>query len=139
MHGLTALLLTAIASEHLKKQNVSRNIKVSVMKTALIILEEIPENTGLYLVEADEDIIEILKTAHGHYVNGCNNTPEQDRAVDIVNLMLGPRTDDNLAWASESNIPHEYVGMYYQCNVDADVPLIPEKQIDLVVRTGFFL
>ncbi|HCU2117025.1 TPA: hypothetical protein OUI25_000440 [Klebsiella pneumoniae] len=139
MHGLTALLLTAIASEHLKKQNVNRNIKVSVMKTALIILEEIPENTGLYLVEADEDIIEILKTAHGHYVNGCNNTPEQDRAVDIVNLMLGPRTDDNLAWASESNIPHEYVGMYYQCNVDADVPLIPEKQIDLVVRTGFFL
>lgn len=109
------------------------------MKTALIILEEIPENTGLYLVEADEDIIEILKIAHGHYVNGCNNTPEQDRAVDIVNLMLGPRTDDNLAWASESNIPHEYVGMYYQCNVDADVPLIPEKQIDLVVRTGFFL
>ena len=109
------------------------------MKTALIILEEIPENTGLYLVEADEDIIEILKTAHGHYVNGCNNTPEQDRAVDIVNLMLGSRTDDNLKWANESNIPHEYVGMYYQCNVDSKVPLIPEKQIDLVVRTGFFL
>lgn len=109
------------------------------MKTALIILEEIPENTGLYLVEADEDIIEILKTAHGHYVNGCDNTPEQDHAVNIVNLMLGPRTDDNLKWANESNIPHEYVGMYYQCNVDDKAPLIPEKQIDLVVRTGFFL
>lgn len=71
MHGLTALLLTAIASEHLKKQNVNRNTKVSVMKTALIILEEIPENTTLYKVETDDsEVIEILKTAHGHYVNG---------------------------------------------------------------------
>ena len=109
------------------------------MKTALIILEEIPENTGLYLVEADDETAEILKTAHGHYVNGCDNTPEQDYAVDAVNLMLGPRTDDNLKWAQESGIPHELVGMYYQCNVDDKAPLIPEKQIDLVVRTGFFL
>lgn len=109
------------------------------MKTALIILEEIPENTSLFLVEASDEVIEILKTAHGRYVNGCDNTQEQEYAVNAVNLMLGSRTDDNLSWASESGIPHEYVGMYYQCNVDADVPLIPEKQIDLVVRTGFFL
>lgn len=135
---LTALQLTAIASELLKKRNVNKNTKVSVMKTALIILEEIPESVGLFLVEADEDVIEILKTAHGHYVNGDNNE-QQRRAVNIISLMLGPRTDDNLAWASEANIPHEYVGMYAQCGVDNDSPLIPMKQIDLVVRTGFFL
>lgn len=136
----TALLLTAIASEHLKKQNVNRNTKVSVMKTALIILEEIPENTTLYKVETDDsEVIEILKTAHGHYVNGSGNTKEQDYAVDVVNLMLGPNTDDNLKWARESNIPEKYVGMFYQCNIDSKSPFEPEKKIDLIIRTGFFL
>lgn len=106
----TALLLTAIASEHLKKQNVNRNTKVSVMKTA-----------------------------HGHYVNGSGNTKEQDYAVDVVNLMLGPNTDDNLKWARESNIPEKYVGMFYQCDIDSKSPFEPEKKIDLIVRTGFFL
>ncbi|QJI10847.1 hypothetical protein GuL6_278 [Buttiauxella phage vB_ButM_GuL6] len=109
------------------------------MQTVLIIFEEIPENTSLFLVEATDDMVEILKTAHGRYVNGCGNTPEQDHAVNIVNLMLGPRTDDNLKWAHESGIPHELVGIYDKCGVDASSPLIPMKQIDLVVRTGFFL
>lgn len=136
---LTALLLTPTASEYLKKQNVNKNIKVSVMKTALIIFEEIPENTRLFLVEATDDMVEILKTAHGHYVNGCNNTPEQDKAVDTINLMLGPRTDDNLEWARESGIPHELVGIFDKCGIDGSSPFFPMKPIDLVVRTGFFL
>lgn len=136
---LTALQLTPIASEILKKQNVNKNTKVSLMKNVLIIFEEIPENINLYLVEADEKTVEILKTAHGRYVNGCDNTPEQDHAVDIVNLMLGPRTDDNLAWANESNIPHEYVGMYVNSNLVEKYPVEPTNKIDLVIRTGFFL
>lgn len=139
MPVLTALQLTPIASEILKKQNINKNTKVSLMKNVLIIFEEIPENINLYLVEADEETVEILKTAHGHYVNGCNNTPEQDRAVDIVNLMLGPRTDDNLAWAQESNIDHKYVGMYVNSNLVEKYPVEPTNKIDLVIRTGFFL
>lgn len=109
------------------------------MKSVLVVFEEIPENTNLFLVEAEDETVEIFKTAHGYYMGVTNQTPEQEYALEVVNLMFGERSDDNLEWAHGSGIPHEFVGMYADCAVPDNIPLEPAQQIDLVIRTGYMM
>lgn len=109
------------------------------MKNVLIFLELIPEAVQMFMVTTDsEEVLKIFRTAHGHFVNG-DNTEEQDYATDVVNLMLGQRTDSDLEWAHERGIPHEYVGMYSNCMIDTDKAIEPVEKIDMVIRTGFYL
>lgn len=136
---LTALLYTAIADEMIKKIAANKNTKVKLMKNVLVIYEMIPETTELYLLKADDDILEILKTCHGRYVNSNDDEEGVSRALNILSLMLGARTDDNLEWASNMNIPHEYVGMFKDTSVMSKDPLQPLEKIDMIVHTGWVL
>lgn len=109
------------------------------MKKVLVIYENVPETTNLYLLDVEEDTFNIMKLCHGHYINGNDENEEIHRAINILSLMLGPRTDDNLQWAAEMSIPHELVGMYSGTEITGKGPIYPTEKIDMVINTGWIL
>lgn len=136
---LTALLYTATASEMIKKLNENKSTKVSLMKNVLVIYEMMPESSHMYLIQADDETVEILKKCHGRYINSNDDTEEISLALNTLSLMLGNRTDYDLEWASQMNIPHELVGMYKDTSVMNEHALEPTEKIDMVVHTGWVM
>jgi len=109
------------------------------MKNVLVIYENIPESSEMYLVQADEETVEILKKCHGIYVNNNDDTTETQDATTKLSLMLGTRSDDNLEWAANVGVPHQLVGMFSNCAVMSENPLEPTEKLDMVIHTGWVL
>ncbi|QFR55869.1 hypothetical protein JC221_223 [Yersinia phage JC221] len=109
------------------------------MKNVLVVFENIPESSEMYFIQADDKTVEILKKCHGIYVNNNDDTEETQEATTLLNLMLGPRTDDNLEWANNVGVSHEYVGMFANCSVYGKTPFEPTEKIDLVIHTGWVM
>ncbi|MBJ8812626.1 hypothetical protein I5378_21785, partial [Citrobacter koseri] len=58
----------------------------------LIIFENVPETTDLFIVDADENELNDLRLSHGNYINSVDNE-EIENAISRVNLRLGESGD----------------------------------------------
>lgn len=57
----------------------------------LLIWEEVPERTSLFLIPntvLTEEERKILHTAHGHHINADEVTKEEDKALSYINDAL---------------------------------------------------
>lgn len=105
----------------------------------LIVYELIPENTEFFLVDSDDQVIlNVIKKCHGHYLN--YECPENiQEALEILNLMLGERTDTDLEEANRMGIHQHLVGVLHGSKIEGkQAPLEFDGPIT-VVHTGFAL
>lgn len=61
------------------------------MSHSLLIWEEVPENTKLYLIPNDEietDERVHLQAAHGYFINLSNQPKDAELALEVINQML---------------------------------------------------
>jgi hypothetical protein len=75
--------------------------KVAAVTHTLIIFEQVPESTQLYLVpdsEIDEEHRKVLRTAHGNLVNTVDLELEEEDAINCISSILC-KTEDHLAEA----------------------------------------
>lgn len=70
------------------------------MTRVLIIYENIPESTDLFIVDANESELADLKLCHGNYTNAVDNE-EIEKALSRVDARLGSKDSaiaENTAW-----------------------------------------
>lgn len=112
------------------------------MKNVLIVYEEVPESTKMFLVKANLHDEQFLNLAHGNYINiECDDSTE--KAMTAISLFLGSREDisdiDTNA-AIEAGISTDEIGKWHGTGVDYDGMVdVVKMGIDAVIVTGFIL
>ncbi len=99
--------------------------------SVLLIWEEVPENTVLYVIpnEVAEEYREFLEMAHGKMINA----DEMNKGMEFLNVAIsGEDCGKADAWAKQ------YVGCLKQYKVDHTKPVTAEI-ISLVYLLGFML
>lgn len=105
----------------------------------LIVFENVPETTDLFIVEANEEDLKDLRLSHGNYINSVDNE-DIENAISRVNLRLGSPNDYSAKAATECGLAHEEVGKWDGSAVDTGEPiLVYEGRIEMVVVTGFIM
>lgn len=104
----------------------------------LIIWEEVPEETSLYLIPdsiLNNEDREVLKVSHGNYINHTKSTDEQEKALDCLSnafcrepKYLGEDHPVGSRWAMRF-IDYKLEGDALEIN----------KYITKVIRCGFLL
>lgn len=108
------------------------------MTKVLIVQENIPESTDCFIVEANDNELELLKLCHGHYING--GSPEvNDTAMQPINLYLytGDPSDCE-EWAKEFKVDIKEVGKWAKNKEDCQ-EMLSSKLFDFVCVTGWIL
>lgn len=105
----------------------------------LIVFENIPETTDLFIVDANDEELNDLRLSHGNYINSVDND-DIENAISRVNLRLGSPGDYSAEAADECGLSHEDVGKWDGSAVDNGEPiLVYEGRIEMVVVTGFMM
>lgn len=102
----------------------------------LIVYENIPESTDMFIVEANERDLFDLKLSHGNYANACDNDDiEQAMARLSIRLADEKPFPDTVEWCGSQA---EDIGKWSGCKVDGSSPVIvTESGIEMVIVTGF--
>lgn len=100
------------------------------MSKVLLIWEEVPENTKLYLIPSDvaSKYESYLKSAHGHFINASDW--EEYEGLFFLNTALGEE-------APEEGF-EDCLGIFRQYEVSTDQPITGET-ITAVYFSGFLL
>lgn len=69
-----------------------------------MVWEEIPENTKIYFLTFSASDWEIVKWAHGHFINGMVPTDDVQNGLDFLNEFLEGRTP-NLSYSQREGKP----------------------------------
>lgn len=105
----------------------------------LIIFENVPETTDLFIVDADENELNDLRLSHGNYINSVDNE-EIENAISRVNLRLGNSGDYANDAADECGLKIEDIGKWNGSGIDKSEPvLVYDGRIEMIVITGFIM
>lgn len=97
----------------------------------LIIYENIPYSTEMYIVDAEADDLKDLFLAHRNYVNDCSEDSES--AVDKITAYLH---EEN--WCLSEFADEDKIGQWVNCRVDSQNPVdINNEKIEKIILTGF--
>lgn len=83
------------------------------MKRVLLVWEEIPESTKIYLLDLDGEALAKTLRAHGQIVNSTDN---HDEALWLCEFLVGKQ------------VSGEHAAVY-----------VGDMRIDYIVKSGFFL
>lgn len=110
----------------------------------LLIFEQVPESTELYLVPntaALQPLFEAMKVADGHFVNSSENDDTQEEALGVLSwgLMTFEHHDEanERAEAAEAGMNPSLVGALAEFKTET--PIQPDGVITRIYRAGFLL
>lgn len=103
----------------------------------LIVYENIPESTDMFIVDAHGQELEDLRMAHGNYVNAIDNE-ETEKAMARISLRLGSKESDNAKIREWCGLEESDVAMWEFTGLTNPEPIsVPDSEIDMVIVTGF--
>jgi len=105
----------------------------------LIIYENIPETTDLFVLEtSDSEEIKNLGIIHGHYINAEENEEILDNCTQWYYKLYGETTWADKEEYSKYGVQDNEVGKYFKNKIDyQDILDVKSLDIDYVVVTGF--
>lgn len=116
------------------------------MKKLLLIWQVIPEETQLRIVDVTDDEIEIIKHAHGKYINVSETDELSDRALNYINIALGNKfdpddefSDVDRKYAETYNISLDVFGKWKDADSVDSMIDVKAMNIDCVIESGFYL
>ncbi|WWQ13153.1 hypothetical protein MM5_130 [Morganella phage vB_Mm5] len=116
------------------------------MKKLLLIWQVIPEETQLRIVDVTDDEIEIVKHAHGKYINASETDELSERALEYINIALSNKfdpddesSDIDKIYAESFNIPLEVFGKWKDAKSADSMIDVKAMDIDYVIESGFYL
>jgi hypothetical protein len=108
---------------------------------SLLVWEEIPDRTRFVLIPNSwmtEEKRKIFQIAANHHINSTDTTPEQEQALNHINLGLEKDYVSNDVDDYYSYVPREWHGALHKWVLD-DSGSIENTHITHVYRSGFFL
>lgn len=115
------------------KYGYTGGIEMNTVKV-IIHFDQVPDRSDSYLIEMTKGDFEVLKPAHGHYLNSTQDNSEGEKSANTINFMLGTGSDDEMDFAKKLGIDESWVGRYKHANrIDAAL----EEKIDGYISTGF--
>lgn len=105
----------------------------------LIIYENVPETTDLFVVEtSDSEEIKDLRVIHGHYINAEENEEILDTCTRWYYKLYGETTWADKEEYSKYGVQDNEVGKYFKNKIDSkEMISVKSLDIDYVVVTGF--
>lgn len=105
----------------------------------LIIYENIPESTDIFVVDADDSEISDLNLCHRNYIN-VSEGDGVEMAMDRVSLRLGSAENITQEDCERCLLALSDAAKWNKCIIDSDKPInIKDSDIDLVFITGFYM
>ena len=102
----------------------------------MVIYEEIPESTKIYMIEMTKEEYDTVKEAHNRFIN----VDESNLAMDYFNIALSKPDDYLNDYADEVGVSRDVIGKWHKNVLDvSEGPYLPAKKIDAVIVTGFAL
>ncbi|HHK5661561.1 TPA: hypothetical protein ACQVJ5_003939 [Serratia marcescens] len=109
------------------------------MTRVLIIYENIPESTDLFIVDANESELADLKLCHGNYTNAVDNE-EIEKALSRVDARLGSKDSAIAENTARCGIdPNDVAKWNFPAIERYDPIYIKDFGIDMIVVTGFVM
>ncbi len=105
----------------------------------LIIYENVPETTDLFVVEtSDSEETKDLRGIHGHYINAEENEEILDNCTRWYYKLYGETTWADKEEYSKYGVQDNEVGKYFKNKIDSkEMISVKSLDIDYVVVTGF--
>lgn len=103
----------------------------------LIVYENIPESTDMFIVDAHGQELEDLRMAHGNYINAIDND-DIEKAMARISLRLGTKESDNPETREWCGLKESDVAMWQFTGLTNPEPIsVSDSEIDMVIVTGF--
>ena len=122
----------------MKTPKTTKTAKKPAAETyTLLIWEEVPESTKVAVIPndtLDADTHAVLARAHGKYINSTNTPPEDEAALECVNLAMC----SDSKYIGAEHLGSKWTMRFSSFVADSEKP-ITGKLITHVYRCGFLL
>lgn len=111
--------------------------------TILVMWEQVPDETILYLLEdLNDEEAELVKQANGKYIELGGDVSD---GIEFLNLALTSRKEDGSInnwckdWIANSKFDESVFGKFANCNLPLTLPDLSTTKIDTIIVAGIYL
>lgn len=105
----------------------------------LMVYENVPESTDIYVFDANDDEVADLKLSHGNYTNAVDDE-DIEKALSRVLVRISDPKDCDDDWLSYCGAGKADAGKWRESKVDNSTAIIvKDSGIEMVVVAGMIM